>query len=164
MEAADGRAELLLSPTALLWLDHDSELQLLSNDLARVRLRIGEGSAVIELDGLRRAGGRRFVHDPLLVECGAAVVQLEYAGRYRFDCSVDRPGSRLAVHRGRAMVETAAGGFKVGKRQATSLAWPGSAHIERLGGGDAFDEWSRQRASRLSKTRKRMRRRRGPTD
>ena len=167
LEAADGRAELLLSPMALLWLDRNSELQLLSNDLAEVRLRIGEGSAVIELDDLRRNRDRRLEHDPLSVECGGAVVRLEHAGRYRFDCSVDRPGSRLAVHRGRATVETAAGGFEVGKRQATSLAWSGSAHIERLGrsaGGDAFDEWSRQRASRLSKTRKRMRRRMGTSD
>ena len=167
LEAADGRAELLLSPMALRWLDHDSELQLLSNDLAEVRPRIGEGSAVIELDDLRRNRDRRPEHGPLSVECGGAVVRLEHAGRYRFDCAVDRPGSRLAVHRGRATVETAAGGFEVGKRQATSLAWSGSAPIERLGrsaGGDAFDEWSRQRASRLSKTRKRMRRRMGTAD
>ena len=162
LRAADGRAELLLGPMALLWLDHDSELKLLSNDLADVRLRIGEGSAVIHLYDTPRVFDRERKPDSLSVECGDVVVHIGHAGRYRFDCSVDRPGLRLAVRRGRATVATSTGGFEVRRRHAVSLTGPRPADIEpldRSADGDAFDEWSHQRASRLSKTHKRMRRR-----
>ena len=162
LRSANGRAELLLSPMVLLWLDQDSELELLSNDLADVRLRIGEGSAVIHVYAARKAVSRGREPDSLAVECGDVVVHIGHAGRYRFDCSVDRPGLRLAVHRGRATVATSRGGFEVRERHAASLAGPRPADIERLdrsAAGDAFDNWSRHRALRLSKERKRMRRR-----
>ena len=162
LQSANGRAELLLRPMVLLWLDHDSELELLSNDLADVRLRIGEGSAVIHVYAAQRAVYRERELDSLAVECGDVVVHIGHAGRYRFDCSVDRPGLRLAVHRGRATVATSTGGFEVRGRHAASLAGPRPADIERLdrsADGDAFDNWSRHRALRLSKERKRMRRR-----
>ena len=162
LQAADGRAEMLLGPMALLWLDHDSELQLLSNDLADVRVRIGEGSAVIHVYASRRAFYREPELDALSVECGDVVVHIGRAGRYRFDCSVDPPGLRLAVHRGRATVATSMGGFEVRRWQAASLAGLRPAEIEpldRSADGDAFDNWSFHRALRLSRERKRMWRR-----
>ena len=47
----DGRAELLLSPRALLWMGKDSELEFLSDDLLSIRVRLHQGSAVIQVIG-----------------------------------------------------------------------------------------------------------------
>ena len=57
---------MLLSPRALLWMGKHSELEFLSDDLLNVRVRLNQGSAVIqvmEYSGMEEAG-------PLSVVCG----------------------------------------------------------------------------------------------
>ena len=74
----DGRAELLLSPRALLWMGKDSELEFLSDDLLNVKVRLNQGSAVIQVmesSGIKDAG-------PLSVVCGQTEVQLAGTGLY----------------------------------------------------------------------------------
>ena len=53
----DGRAELLLSPRALLWMGQHSELEFLSDDLLNVRVRLNQRLRGHPSHGVFRHGG-----------------------------------------------------------------------------------------------------------
>ena len=160
----DGRAELLLSPRALLWMGKDSELEFLSDDLLNVRVRLHQGSAVIQVigySGVEEAG-------PLSVFCGETEVQLPGKGLYRFDCAPELESTRLTVHRGIATIQRGRKTYEVRKKRSVSLdradgleAIQGEPRIEPflVAASDPFGEWSRQRSADLAKVRRRAARR-----
>ena len=157
----DGRAELLLSPRALLWMGKHSELEFLSDDLLNVRVRLNQGSAVIqvmEYSGMEEAG-------PLSVVCGQTEVQLPGKGRYRFDCAPALESLRLTVHRGIATVQRGRKTYEVRKRRSVLLGKAGNPEgmdseprLEPflVTASDSFSEWSRRRSVDLAKSSRRF--------
>lgn len=157
----EGRAELLLSPRALLWMDKHSELEFLSDDLLNARVRLNQGSAVIqvmEYSGMEEAA-------PLSVVCGQTEVQLPGKGFYRLDCAPGLESLRLTVHRGVATVQRGQKTYEVRKNR--SVLFGKVDNLEGIGSeppiepflaaaSDPFGEWSRQRSAELAKSRRRF--------
>ena len=166
---ADGRAELLLSPRALLWMGKQSELEFLSDDLLNLRVRLGRGSAVIQVMG--HSGEEQA--DPLSVVCGQTEVQLPGKGIYRFDCGHPLAGLQLTVHRGIATIQSGRQIYEVRRKQSVLLGnADGLGQIDSeprrepflVAASDAFGEWSWQRSADLAKSRRRFARRMSWTD
>ena len=157
----DGRAELLLSPRALLWMGKHSELEFLSDDLLNVRVRLNQGSAILqvmEYPGMEEAG-------PLSVVWGQTEVQLPGKGLYRFDCAPGLESLRLTVHRGIATVQRGQKKYEVRKKRSVLLGkvdnlegMDGEPPLEPflVVASDPFSEWSRRRSVELAKSRRRF--------
>ena len=157
----DGRAELLLGARALLWMGKHSELEFLSDDLLNVRVRLNQGSAIIqvmEYSGMEEAGS-------LSVVCGQTEVQLPGKGLYRFDWAPAPRSMRLTVHRGVATVLRGQKTYEVRHRRSVLLGkvdnlegMDGEPPLELFlaAASDPFSEWSRRRSVELAKSRRRF--------
>jgi ferric-dicitrate binding protein FerR (iron transport regulator) len=138
-----------------------SELEFLSDDLLNARVRLNQGSAVIqvmEYSGMEEAG-------PLSVVCGQTEVRLPGKGLYRFDCAPALESLRLTVHRGIATVRRGQKTYEVRKKRSVSLG-----KVDNLEGidskppldpflvaaSDPLGEWSRRRSLELAKSRRRF--------
>ena len=138
-----------------------SELEFLSDDLLNVRVRLNQGSAVIqvmEYSGMEETG-------PLSVVCGQTEVQLPGKGLYRFDCAPSLESLRLTVHRGVATVQRGRKTYEVRKRRSVLLGKvdnpEGMDSEPRLepflvAASDSFSEWSLRRSVDLAKYSRRF--------
>jgi hypothetical protein len=130
-----GRAEILLTPGAVLRLGPDSSIRMLSSALTGTRVEILSGSAMVEVEDLFRENAIDLIYR-------GADIAVEKRGLYRLDAG---PG-RWRVYRGQAMVTSPGRTVRVRKGQQTEL--PGAQAVEKFDSklADAFDRWSARRA------------------
>ena len=139
LSTEDGRAEMILTPGGMLRLDKFSELELLSNDITDVQVRILSGSVILDLwKQAKRHSIALFVK----------------RGRYRVDVGFDGT-AELSVLRGKTIVSLGDVERDVGTKHRIRLTadLPGS-EIQGAPHG-TFDGWDRKRAHFLSELRRR---------
>jgi hypothetical protein len=136
----EGRAEVLLTPGALLRLGENSSLRMITNRLIDTRMELEAGSAVIEAAELGRD------HGVTMVVAQASVV-LRKKGIYRFDTAP----AKLRVFDGEALVEDGHGKTLVSGGKM--LALDGSAQVAHFDRNDTdeLDRWSRRRGELIAR-------------
>jgi len=80
LDTRNGNAEVLLTPGVYLRVGHNSEVKMISPDLADTEVQLTSGSAVVEVDEL-------FKENDVSVRVGDANTRLERTGLYDFDAS-----------------------------------------------------------------------------
>jgi hypothetical protein len=96
LDTRNGNAELLLVPGVYLRVGHNSEVKMISPDLADTKVRLTNGSAMVEVDEL-------FKENNLDVLVDAATTKIEKNGLYAFNA--DQPS--VSVLDGKALVSEA---------------------------------------------------------
>lgn len=134
LAAAQGRAELLLGPEAMLWLDQASSLRIADTRLEEAVLELTSGSAIVEVHSVR--GNHR-----LRVIVKGAAAELREPGVYRFDTSPPR----LRVFEGRAALEASE---PLRRGQEAALPSGPAAKFDRKQRDD-FHFWAAYRSLRL---------------
>jgi hypothetical protein len=134
LETGQGRAELLLGPEAMLWLDHASSLRIVDTRLEDAVLELASGSAIVEVHGVR--GNHR-----LRVIVNGAAAEMRETGVYRFDAAP----ARVRVFDGQAAVEGSAA-LRRGQEAAPPSA--PAAKFDRKQRDD-FHFWAAFRSLRL---------------
>jgi hypothetical protein len=131
-----GRTEILLNPGCYLRLGAESEFVFLFDESRGDRLRLVQGSAVLEASAIESS---------MTVETPKATFEIARDGLYRFNISPDGKAD-VAVRKGRVLV----GGtqIKEGKR---ALVSGGTAAIAKLNKQetDGLDDWSKGRSKAL---------------
>ncbi len=147
LHTGDGRAEILLGDTSFVRLGKHSRVEMLAAEVADSRVRLAEGSAVVDvwfLDG----------HSTVTVHCGEVEVGLLKRGRYRFDVPATAPATVRVFH-GRVGVKTGRGAITVRRGQlvkpTAGEAKPSVVEFDftQL---DALDLWNAERQARVEKT------------
>jgi hypothetical protein len=143
LRTAEGRAEVMLTPGGFLRLGANSEIEMVSAGLAHARLRLTQGSAIVDLLSV-------FEKDSIAVLAGDCEVHFPKPGLYRLDAGDPIPA--LSVFRGKAIVLTGSGERKLKGKQVLALTDTGAA-IEKFDAKatDALDEWSQTRATVLAR-------------
>lgn len=144
---ADGRAEALLNPGSYVRLAENSQLTLTSASLDELRLKLTEGSAIIEATGYGDDKQALMTLDTPHTE-----VAILRGGLYRFD--VEAGASEVFVHKGRATL--GAGGLtllKGGQMARVAAGSTAAAEVAKFDkkDKDALDLWSKERARELAK-------------
>ncbi len=136
-----GRAELLLTLQGFARSGRRTEGRLLSDDIADAKLRLVDGSVVIDF---RRAVSKK---ERMTLACGNASVELAAKGLYRFDTVPSRP-TRLRVYKGRAVVRFRKESRTVTKTQAIEIGSGPLARPKRFDPDfkDELDEWNAYRS------------------
>ena len=135
MRTGEGRAEVLLTPGAVLRIGENSSFQMITNRLIDTRIELLTGSAVVDAMEIAKDTSLTFVYKDNLVK-------LAKAGIYRFDCE---PG-RIKVFQGSADVKTANATIQVGSGKMLSLGGA-LAVAEKFDTKktDSLDHWSHRR-------------------
>jgi hypothetical protein len=135
VRAAEGRAEVLLTPGVVLRLGENSSFKMLTNRLIDTRLELLTGSAVVEADDIAKDTNVTLVSKD-------ATVSLTKKGLYRFDTAP----ARLKVFEGLASVQVA--GQNVDVAGGKMLGLGGTvASVEKFDkeDTDSLDNWSKRR-------------------
>ena len=137
LQTLEGRAELILNPWSVLRADETTRVQLLSDEIDRVEVRLLSGSLLIKLREQPKESS-------ITVWSGESEIRLVERGVYRLDAEPCGE-HRLRVMSGSATV--ARGDVELHPRSRQSLVLGGAAMPENFGrsGEDAFDEWTRER-------------------
>ncbi len=137
----NGRAELLLSPEGFFRTGHQTEVRLLSDDIADSKLQLIAGSALIDS---RQAGTKK---ELVTLAYGDTVMELAAKGLYRFDANPGRP-ARLRVYKGQAMVRLRDESRKVKKTRAIEVGGASLAQPKRFDPDfrDELDKWNDRRS------------------
>jgi hypothetical protein len=138
IRTGDGRAEIVFGDGSLLYLDSDTEVELLSPE--RVRLRTGRVSLRVSA-----AAAARYVVDTV-----AASVRMDARGEYGVIADQRRGSLDLTVSRG--IAEVADNGQRVIVRagERLSLLGPGTRGLLEpfnTARWDSFDQWANDRAN-----------------
>ena len=137
LRTRSGRAEVLFADGSTLHLDHDTTLDLQSDELVRL---IG-GRLRLSIPGPSREIAYR-------IDTAAGWAQIADAGEYR--AVLNRDEFELAVLRGRAELVNDGGrtGLRAGERAFARVnAAPSYAYVFNSAAFDAFDRWSEDRRS-----------------
>jgi hypothetical protein len=140
-----GKAEILLTPRAFIWVNENSTIRIVSTDLTNARVEVVKGSAVV-------GAGESPFDDSLTVLYRNRSIRIRHEGMYRIDCDP----FLVRVNRG-AVVLSGAGDWvwvKTGNTLNTSLEVGPEPGKWR----DDFGVWAVHRAKMLrlfshSKTR-----------
>ena len=135
VRAAEGRAEVLLTPGVVLRLGENSSFKMITNRLIDTRLELLTGSAVVEADEIAKDTN-------VTVVCKDGTVSLGKKGLYRFDTAP----ARLKVFEGQASAQVA--GQNVDVASGKMLGLGGTiASVEKFDkqDTDSLDNWSRRR-------------------
>ena len=78
LKTEDGHAEMLLTPGVYLRLGHNASARLVNESLTDTRVRLEQGSAMLEVDNLHK-------DNSITVEVGESSVRVSKEGLYRFE-------------------------------------------------------------------------------
>ncbi len=150
LRTEDGRAELLLTLQGFARSGRRTEVRLLSDDIADAKLRLIDGSVVIDF---RRASSNK---EGMTLAYGDAAMELARKGLYRLDAAPGRP-PRLRVYKGRAVVRSGHGSRTVTKTKALELGGGPLAQPKRFDPDfqDELDKWNAYRSrvtARMART------------
>jgi ferric-dicitrate binding protein FerR (iron transport regulator) len=149
----NGFAEILLVPGYVLRVDSGSEVRLIDVSPNNTRIRLEHGEVIFEVLQNELEGyfsDDRALYNLVTVSAGEDQFAITRSGIYRINFAGTKP-AELVVFKGSSIVQ----GVKVeGGRKASTGA--GGPIIERFDreSGDAFDDWSRDRAIVLVKANK----------
>jgi hypothetical protein len=152
IETGQGRAELLLNPGYYLRLDWNTHAIVADSSPTNLKIEILRGSAIFEIaiDNSAWQG----MKDDLFAAVTVVTARDEYTivrpGAYRFNVAPDGQAN-ISVLKGSLMVDGVP--LKAGNTVSASGGVGGVVKLDR-GRTDAFDEWSRMRASALVKSNK----------
>jgi len=137
----NGKAELLLSPGAILRLNDNSAVRMDSNALGDIRITVMFGRAMLEADQLLK-------DERIAVSLGPAVVPLKEHGLYDFDAST----GHVRVFEGVAVVTIAGKTYEVhgGHEFALNASKLRARGFDKNKYEDAFYRWSSLRSSYLA--------------
>lgn len=131
-----GRTEILLNPGCYLRLGAQSEFVFLFDEAKGDRLRLAQGSAVLEASAIEA---------PMIVETPKAIFEIARDGLYRFNINPDGKAD-VAVRKGRVRVgETT---IKQGKRALVAGSTAVMAKLNKRE-TDVLDDWSKGRSKAL---------------
>jgi hypothetical protein len=152
----EGYAELLLQPGNSLRVGSNSECQIFSDELDKMRLKLNRGSISIEI--LERGSSFFYTHEQanelIRVITPNAEVFITRPGIYRINAATaDR--TELISRDGEALIN----GRRV-KEKRRGVAANGNVAIDEIDGRveDGFDTWARERADNLVKANKSLKR------
>ena len=133
---ANGRAEILLNPGNYLRLGSQSVFVFHFDNLASRRLKLTEGSAVLEISAINGA---------ITMEAGNSKFEIARGGLYRFNVAADGK-AEVAIRKGRLSVGATT--IKSGK---VALVQGETALVAKLNKDnvDVLDTWSRDRSKAL---------------
>jgi hypothetical protein len=140
VKTVDGRAEMLLTPGAILRLGENSSVRMISNRLVDTRLELLAGSAVVEADQIAKDTN-------ITILCKEALVALPKAGLYRFNAEP----AQLKVFKGDAQVDLSGNTSTVSAGHMIPLSG-GAASVSKFDveDTDSLDRWSHRRGSYLA--------------
>ena len=133
---ANSRAEILLNPGSYLRLGSQSRFVFLFDNLTSQRLKLMEGSAVLEVSA---------INGSITVEAGDSKIKIARGGLYRFNVAADGK-AEVAIRKGRVSVgPTTIKGGKVAVVQGDT------ALVAKLNKDnvDVLDTWSKDRSKEL---------------
>ncbi|MGA9626316.1 MAG: hypothetical protein WBL65_10225 [Bryobacteraceae bacterium] len=135
VRAAEGRAEVLLTPGVVLRLGENSSFKMLTNRLIDTRLELLTGSVVVEADEIAKDTNVTLV-------CKDGTVSLDKKGLYRFDTAP----ARLKVFDGLASAQIAGQNVEVASGKMLGLGGT-IASVEKFDkeDTDSLDNWSKRR-------------------
>lgn len=154
----DGYAELLLQPGNVLRVGSNSECQIFSDDHDKLRLKLARG--VISIEILARGGSPSFFYsfdqanELIRVITSNSEVFITRPGIYRINASIgDR--TELVARNGEALIN----GHRV-KEKRRGVAANGNVATDEFDtrSEDGFDLWGRERADKLVKANKSLKR------
>jgi hypothetical protein len=142
LRTGEGKAEVMLTPGGFLRLGSNSEMEMISAGLARARLRVTAGSAIVQMLSI-------FEKDAVAVLAGDGEIQFSKPGVYRLNAT--NPAPALKVFEGKAAVLS--GDYKrdLKGKQTLALSRIEAAEVEKFNPKekDPLDEWSETRAEAL---------------
>jgi ferric-dicitrate binding protein FerR (iron transport regulator) len=149
----DGVAEILLVPGYVMRVGSGSEIQLIDLSANNTRIRIERGAVIFEVLQNQMQGyfsDERALYNLVTVSVGEDQFAITRGGIYRINFTGTKP-AELMVFKGSSIVQ----GVKVesGRKAAAGTAGPSIEKFDRES-GDAFDNWSRDRAIALVKANK----------
>jgi hypothetical protein len=135
LKTADGHAEMLLTPGVYLRLGHNASARLVNESLTDTRVRLEQGSAMLEVDNLHK-------DNSITVEVGESSVRVRKEGLYRFETNPP------AVQVLQGQVEATQGSLhrKAGKHHQLALAAELRSSKFKEDKSDELDRWSRLRS------------------
>jgi hypothetical protein len=135
LKTADGHAEMLLTPGIYLRLGHNSSALLENDSLTDTRVRLQQGSAMLEVDNLHK-------ENRIAMDVGDASVRVKKNGLYRFDTNPP------AVDVIKGKVEATAGSLRrtAGKNHQIALAAELQSAKFKEDKNAELDRWSRLRS------------------
>jgi len=140
LRTAAGRAEVLLGPCAAMWMDRNSSVRMIDNDLRGTRVELLIGSALVAAGGLPHGSQVTF-----LLKGAAALI--EHRGAYRFNAAPPA----LHVVSGKTAVQWADQNVTLTAGLWMPLEPP--VYVRKSGkhARDPLEVWGRQRAAILAK-------------
>lgn len=153
----EGYTELLLQPGNFLRVGSNSECQIFSDEHDKTRLKLNRGTIIIEI--LERGSAASFFYsfdqanELIRVITPNAEVFITRPGIYRINASTDR--AELVTRDGEALIN----GQRV-KEKRRGVATNGNVGIDEADSRneDGFDKWARERAEKLVKANKSLKR------
>lgn len=135
LKTEDGHAEMLLTPGVYLRLGHDASARLVNESLTDRRVRLEQGSAMLEVDNLHK-------DNSIIVEVGESSVRVSKEGLYRFETNPPL----VEVLKGQ--VEATAGSLHrtAGKNHQLALSAELRSSKFKEDKSDELDRWSRLRS------------------
>ncbi|HZT37713.1 MAG TPA: hypothetical protein VFA28_07435 [Bryobacteraceae bacterium] len=133
LRTEDGRAEVLLTPGAILRVDRNSAIRLRSNRLQDTRVEFGAGSASVEVPDGAPAGAVSLLYKNYQI-------RFRTSGVYR----IDSPPGELRVEKGQAEVSTSGHSIVAAEGQTAPFAVPLQARPAPAR-QDSFDLWATDR-------------------
>jgi hypothetical protein len=154
----DGYAELLLQPGNFLRIGSNSECQIFSDEHDKMRLKLNRGAISIEILARGSSPSFLYTHDQanelIRVITPNAEVFITRSGIYRINASiVDR--TELVARNGEALIN----GRRI-KDKRRGVATNGNVAIDEIDSRseDGLDTWARDRADKLVKANKSLKR------
>lgn len=140
LSTEDGRAEVLLTPGSYIRLDESSSFQMIQNKLANTRVKILNGSALLEVSEM-------LAENSITLLFGETEVAIVKAGVYRIDAAQ----SRLRVYDGEARVTSGAQTLTAKRGKEVTLGALLVAGNFDTKATDSFHRWSARRAEYIAK-------------
>ena len=146
LRTENGNAEVMLGPEVFLRLGFESEGEMASTDLGAPQVRLRNGSALIDANGLAK-------ESPVSVLVGDIEVRLVKKGLYRLDMPPEGPHT-LTVWDGQAVIVAGNRKRTISEKHdvelGESLKDLSARRVEHRK-DDALDRWSSERASTIAR-------------
>jgi hypothetical protein len=153
--AANGKAEVLLTPGVFLRIGSNSMVKLVSPDLTLTQVALEKGEAAVEVDEIHDQ------NDLQLIDAGVTT-RLDKTGYYEFDAN----HPEAMVFKGMAKTEVADGTWREikgshellldGNSGALAKAKPVGFNADQAEGNDQLYKWSRLRSQYLAEANNQM--------